>query len=230
MRLFTIAVLCVVATLGLAQTKTETFTVITAASATQWQYPKHLRAVLSANDDSLHIDTRKIKFQPNPLRFVFEGQDGLLTWFSYTNPPSDRKRVFIEADQTAFGALLYKNTLYVCAPNRPQGSLAVINAFLASAKADPLSEAGAQSISLLTAKCSDALQIYGDPQASSESAQRRMQKVASPPLTTTMNGEIKVVFYSWSALPDDAISKWTFHFRENRLMSLDRIGISQPPQ
>lgn len=230
MRLFTIAVLCAVTTLGLAQTRTETFTIVTATSGTHSQYPKHIEAVLSAKDDSVHIDTRKIWFHPGSLRFAFEGQDGLLTWFSYTNPPSDRKRVYIEADQTAFGALLYKNTLYVCAPHRPQESIAVINALLASAKADPLSEADAQSISLLMAKCSDALQVYGDPQSSSKSAQKRMQKVASPPYTTTGNGEIRVEFYSWSALSDDAISKWTFHFRANRLLSLDRIGISQPQQ
>jgi hypothetical protein len=230
MRLFTIAVLCAVATLGLAQTKTETLTIITATSAAHSQYPKHIRAVLSAKDDSVHIDTRKIKFHPGPVKFAFEGQDGLLTWFSYTNPPRDRKRVFIEADQTAFGALLYRSTLYVCSPDRPQESMPVINALLASATASPLSETDAQSISLLTAKCSDALEIYGDPQSSSESAQRRLQKVASPPITTTANGEIKVVFYSWSALPDDAISKWTFRFRANRLLSLDRIALSESPQ
>jgi len=230
MRLFVAFAFCTVATLGLAQTRTETFTVISATSAAHSQFPKHMRAVMSAEDDSEHINTLKIKFHPDFRSFAFNGRDGLLIWFSYTNPPRDKKRVSIEADQTSYGALLYGKTLYVCAPNRPQKSLPVINALLASAKAAPLSEADAQSISLLTAKCSDALQVYGDPEPSSESAQKRMQKVASPPVTTTANGDITVVFYSWSALPKDAISKWSFCFRGNRLWSVDRIGIVEPPQ
>jgi hypothetical protein len=66
------------------------------------------------------MDTLKIKFHPGTVNFVLRDKDGLLTWFSYTNPPKDKKRISIEADRTSFGALLYGKTLYVCTPDRPQ--------------------------------------------------------------------------------------------------------------
>jgi hypothetical protein len=228
MKICIIPLLCALASSGLSQTKSEIFTIITDSSAAP--APKHIRGVLSAEDTSAHIDTQKIRFYPGILKFVFRDEDGILTWFSYTNPPKDKKRISIEADQTSFGALLYRSTLYVCTPDQPQQSLPVINDLLASAHAGSLKEVEAQSIALLMAKCSATLQVYGDPQSTSESAQRRMQKVASPPVTTTVNGDIKVEFYSWSALPDGAISKWSFLFRANRLLTVGRIEVSHAAQ
>jgi hypothetical protein len=228
MNIFARLLICFVASAAFAQTKAVTFTVITANSAAHPPAPNHIRAILSSEDNSEHIDTLKIKFFPNSSQFVLRGEHGLLTWFSYTDPPTDKKKAFIEADQTSFGALLYRNTLYVCTPDRPQHSLPVINELLASAKADSLGEADAQSIALLMAKCSNTLQVYGDPQSTLKSAQERIQKVASPPATTTVNGDIKVEFYSWSALPDGAISKWTFLYRANRLLTVARSKAGGP--
>jgi hypothetical protein len=209
-----------------AQTKTVTFTVVSAGSAAVSSAPKHIRAVLSTEDDSEHVDTLKIRFYPGPSKFVVAGQEGLLTWFSYTNPPMDRKRVFVEADQTTFGGLLYENILYVCTPNQPQKSLAVINQLLASVGSSHLSASDAEAIALLLAKCSNTLQVFGDPQSTSEDAQRRMEKIASPPTSTRVDGEIHVDFYSWSALPTDAISKWSLVFNAHSLVKVDRVVLS----
>ena len=86
-------------------------------------------------------------------------------------------------------------------------SLPVINELLSSAKAGSLRDTEAQSIALLMAKCSETLQVYGDPQRISESTQKRMQKVASPPTNRMVDGDISVEFYSWAALPNGKISK-----------------------
>ena len=82
-------------------------------------------------------------------------------------------------------------------------------------------------MALLFAKCSDTVQIYGDEQSSSEDAQRRMQAVAVPPVVKTLNGEISVVFYSWSALPVGEISKWSFLFRAEQIVSVRRDPVSE---
>jgi hypothetical protein len=225
-----ILLLCAFASSGFSQTKAVTFTVITDASAAHSPAPEHIRAVLPMEDTSAHINSRKIRFYPGGSKFVFRNAEGLLTWFSYTSPPKNKKRVYIEADQTSFGALLYRNTLYVCTPDQPQQSLPVINALLASVHADSLNELEAQSVALLMAKCSDTLQVYGDPQSTSEAAQKQMQKVASPPITAAVNGDTKVEFYSWSTLPNGAISRWSFLFRANRLLTVDRVEVSPAAQ
>ncbi len=230
MKLFTCLLLCLAATAGFAQDRVATFTVITDTSAAHSSAPKRIRAVLAAQDDSEHIDSLKIKFYPGASKFHLNGENGLLTWFSYTNPPKDKKRINVEADQTSFGSLLYRNTLYVCTPGHPQQSLPVINEFLKSVDATPLTKADAQAVALLTAKCSDTLQVYGDIQSTSQSTQALMQKVASPPVTTMVDGDIHVEFYSWSALPDGAISKWSFLFRADRLAAIARTEVSKAEQ
>ena len=230
MNIFLSLIIWCLASDAFAQTRSVTFTVITADSPARPHAPNHINALLSSKDDSEHINSLKIKFYSNPSKFVLKGESGLLTWFSYTDPPTDKKKVCIEADQTSFGALIYRNTLYVCSPDRPQQSLPVINELLASAKVDSLEESEAQSVALLMAKCSNTLQVYGDPQSTSESAQKRMQKMASPPSITTVNGDIKVEFYSWSALPDSAISKWSFTFHANRLLMVARTEVSKAAQ
>ncbi len=227
MKIFITFLLFVFVSSGGGQTRIATFTVITSASDAHSAAPKHIRAVLPAEDNSEHLGTLKIKFYPEALDFVLNGKSGLLEWFSYTNPPKDKRRIFVEADQTSFGSLLYRNTLYVCQPGQPQQSLPVINQLLASTLSGSLTKIDAQSVALMLAKCSDTLQVYGDPQSTSEPAQKRMQNIASPPVSTMVDQDVRVEFYSWSALPDGTISKWTFLFRANRLLTVTRTGVSK---
>ena len=104
----------------------------------------------------------------------------------------------------------------------------VMNALLSSVSSVSLTEAEARSIAFLFAKCSDTLQIYGDDKAAfiSAEAQQQMEKIAKPPTSENRNGDISVVFYSWSALPAGEVSKWTFLFRGNEVVSVKREPVS----
>ena len=106
-----------------------------------------------------------------------------------------------------------------------------MNALLSAISTESMTEAEARSLALLFAKCSDTLQIYGDDKPSffSAEAQQKMEKVATPPVLENHNGNISVVFYSWSALPAGELSKWTFLFRGNEVVSVKREPASVNP-
>jgi hypothetical protein len=106
-----------------------------------------------------------------------------------------------------------------------------MNALLSAISSESITEAEARSLAILFAKCSDTLQIYGDDKPSffSAEAQQKMEKVAAPPASENHNGDISVVLYSWSALPAGEVSKWTFLFRGNEVVSVKREPVSANP-
>src|SRR5258707_14521112 len=132
--------LCLVSHIAFAQTKFVEFTVVKTDPVSDKYASSHVKAVLPKGEGPQSHESRKIRFYPRPVPFTFRGAHGLLTWFSYTNPPKGRKTVFVEADQPSFGSLLYRETLYVCASSSPQSSVPVINELLASAGSNPLTE------------------------------------------------------------------------------------------
>jgi len=222
--------LCMAAS-GFGQTDSTELTVLRDSSVVDEHVPKHLTAILPKGEQGNTEEFRKIRFYRQRLPFEFRGAKGVLVWFSYTNPPKDRRTVFVEADQTTFGSFLLQNHLYVCSFRSIQSSVPVMNALLSSVSSAPLTEVEARSMALLFAKCSDTLQIYGDDKPSflSTEAQLKMEKVASPPASENHNGDISVVLYSWSALPAGEVSKWTFLFRGNEVVSVKREPVSANP-
>jgi hypothetical protein len=169
-----------------------------------------------------------IKIYSNSESFTLRNRSGRLVWFSFTRPGIRGARVSIEADQAVFGALLYDQTLYVCAPESAQASLPVINKLLFSeVDPKPLTQAESLTVALLTAKCSNTLQVYGDPHASLGSAQDRMQGVAAPPVVSVTAMGTQVVFYAWSALPVGEISRWTMAFGPNNLAKVESISVAK---
>lgn len=222
--------LCFVGPSLLAQNKSVELTVVRPDTSVQSNFKSHLLAILPYGEEPRSSRSNKIKFYARPVPFELRGKQGMLTWFSYTNPPEDEGRFYTEADQPVLGSLLYEDKLYVCSSRSIQSSIPVVNELLSSTGSEPLTKAEALSIALLFAKCSDTVQIYGDEKSSffSEEAQEKMGKVAVPPVAKTVNGQIAVTFYSWSALPAGEVSKWSFSFQGNQLAKVRREPISVP--
>lgn len=219
---------CMTAASGFAQTDSAVLTVLSDSAVADKHLPKRVNAILPKGERGNTDEFQKIRFYRQRLPFELKGANGVLAWFSYTNPPKDKRAIFVEADQTTFGSFLLRDRLYVCSLRSLQSSVPVMNALLSSVSSVSLTEAEARSIAFLFAKCSDTLQIYGDDKAAfiSAEAQQQMEKIAKPPTSENRNGDISVVFYSWSALPAGEVSKWTFLFRGNEVVSVKREPVS----
>lgn len=231
MRIGMTLLLLVVGSPLLAQNEAVELTVVRTKVLAQETSGSHLKAIFPKGEEPQTGESKQIKLYPRPVPFELRGVQGELTWFSYTNPPKDKRVIYTEADQTTFGSFLFRDHLYVCSWRSIQSSVPVMNALLSSVSSESLTEAEARSLALLFAKCSDTLQIYGDDKPSffSAEAQQKMEKVAAPPTSENHNGDISVVLYSWSALPAGEVSKWTFLFRGNEVVSVKREPVSANP-
>lgn len=226
MKSWIILLMCLVAPAVFAQTDSVKLAVVRAETTGDEKMPDYLEAILPKGQRSETDKSEKIKFYPRSVPVELRGRKGALVWFSFTNPPKDKKTFYVEADQNVFGSILFGHKLYVCSLLSIQSSVPVINEFLATLNSDPLTEDEGRSMALLFAKCSGTLEIYGEGK-SSEDVQKLMQKVAAPPVAAALNGGISVVFYSWSALPVSEVSKWTFHFQGKEIVSVTREPVSE---
>jgi hypothetical protein len=180
--------------------------------------PSRLEAVIPP--DVMPEGSHKIRFYHWSLPVNLARNQAQLAWFSYTNPPKDKRMIWADADMPVYGGFIHHETVFVCSPISAEASTPVLNAFLHSMAVKTLNGSEAREFALLSAKCIGATQIYGDSKRISDDVGRELlAKVAAFPTVETAENQTKVVFYSWEALRGSVV-KWSFVFGPQQVVSI----------
>jgi len=183
-------------------------------------------AVFPEDEQAKAIETRRIIIHPHPREVDIGTTKSLLVWFSYTNPPTNKREVQGEADQPDFGALLSDRTLYVCSRRSPKLSVPVLNQYLRSALSGRMSEKDARSTAVLLARCSEHLQVLDETTPELDGLREQLVKIGHLPTVVPTSDGFLVTFFTWTGLPQGEVSKWSIQMKGKLIADVKRDHVT----